>query len=104
VGINNNPSRPQLDFGLTVHVIILDSVDQGGTFTSVNDPNVPGAGPTTAQLFGVNDSNIAAGFYTDAMGNNQGFEYNIDPKTFTPVTLPASFNAVMTTVTGINDG
>ena len=78
-------------------------MDQRGTFTSAIDPNVPGAGPTTAQLFGVNDSNIAAGFYIDAMGNTQGFEYHIDTKTFTPITLPACFNAVMTTVTGIND-
>src|ERR1039458_1580774 len=38
-------------------------VDQGNTFTQVNDPNTTGTGPTTNQLLGVNDNGTAAGFY-----------------------------------------
>jgi len=53
-------------------------------------------------LLSVNDSNVAAGFYIDKNGDTQGFTYNIAMKTFTPITLPASFNATMTTATGIN--
>jgi hypothetical protein len=48
-------------------------VDQGGVFTAVKDPSTPSPGPTTNQLLGVNDSDIAAGFFTDAGGNNEGY-------------------------------
>ena len=29
------------------------------------------------QLLGVNDHDVAVGFWTDAQGNNHGYEYNI---------------------------
>ena len=103
VGINNIPSPTTVGFWIDGNGNNFGFVDQGGTFTAVNNPNVPAMGPTTTQLLGVNDSNIAVGFYLDAMGNAQGFEYNISAKIFTSITLPGSFNAVMTTVTGIND-
>jgi hypothetical protein len=79
-------------------------VDQSGTFTSVSDPSTPvDPGAMVNQLLGVNDNNVAAGFYVDAAGNTQGYTYNLTTTTFTPITLPGSFNATDTTVTGIND-
>jgi hypothetical protein len=77
-------------------------VDQSSTFTSVVNPSTP-ATPNTNQLLGVNDSNIAVGFYLDGSGNAQAYEYNIGAATFTPITLPSADDAVMTTATGIND-
>lgn len=77
-------------------------VDQSGTFTSVTDPNV-GSAPTTTQLLGVNDSNVAVGFYVDGGGNAQAFLYNIGSTTFTAITLPIADDATMTTATGINN-
>ncbi|MGH7046676.1 MAG: VPLPA-CTERM sorting domain-containing protein [Stellaceae bacterium] len=57
-------------------------VDQGGTFTNVNNPNTAATPPTFNQLLGVNDSNVAVGFYTDAAGVTHGHTYNIAGKTF----------------------
>jgi hypothetical protein len=77
-------------------------VDRSNTFTSVINPSTPAA-PNTNQLLGVNDSNVAVGFYVDGSGNAQAYEYNIGAATFTPITLPSADDAVMTTATGIND-
>ncbi|HMD64467.1 MAG TPA: PEP-CTERM sorting domain-containing protein [Stellaceae bacterium] len=57
-------------------------VDIGNTFTPVNNPNTPATGITVNQLLGVNDSNVAVGFYTDAAGVTHGYTYTIATKTF----------------------
>ena len=78
-------------------------VDHDGKFTNVVDPNAPKAGgatPTVQQLLGVNDENIAVGFYTDSAGNNHGFTYNINSGGFNAVNI-AGYSSV--TATGIND-
>jgi hypothetical protein len=59
-------------------------VNQGGTYTIVNNPNTPAATPVFNQLLGVNDGNVAVGFYTDANGANHGYTYTIGAKTFSP--------------------
>lgn len=78
-------------------------VDQSGTFTQVKDPNTPATGPTNNQLLGVNNGDIAAGFYTDGAGNNHGYLYDIGAKSFTELTLPAADNATSVTATGVDD-
>lgn len=78
-------------------------VDHDGQFTNVVDPNAPkpAAGtPSVEQLLGVDDFNLAAGFYTDAAGNNHGFIYNINNNSFNPVVING-FTSL--TATDIND-
>lgn len=75
-------------------------VDQAGTFTTVNNPNTGTTFPMINQLLGVNDSNIAVGFYTGAAGVNHGYTYNIAAKTFSPVDDPGAVN---TTAAAINN-
>jgi PEP-CTERM motif len=57
-------------------------VEQGGTFTPVNNPNTAVTPPTFNQLLGVNNSNIAVGFYTDGAGVTHGYTYNIGTMAF----------------------
>ena len=57
-------------------------VDIANTFTPVNNPNTPAMGVMVNQLLGVNGSNVAVGFYTDAVGVTHGYTYNIAGKTF----------------------
>ena len=58
-------------------------VDHGGVFTNVNNPNTPPLAPVFLnQLLGVNNSNIAVGFYVDAGGGTHGYTYNITTNTF----------------------
>ncbi len=102
VGINNNASPITVGFWIDGSGNNFGFVEQGGTFTTVSDPNAA-TGQTVTQLLGVNDNNIAAGFYLDMNGYAQAFTYSIAGNSFTPVTLPSSYNAVQTTATGINN-
>jgi probable HAF family extracellular repeat protein len=98
VGINSLASPVTVGFWIDGNNNNFGFVDQNGTFTSVSDPNTSPTAPFT-QLLGVNNSDIAAGFYVDLNGNAQGFTYNIATAQFTPVMDP---NGTSTTATGIN--
>ena len=75
--------------------------DVNGTFYQVIDPNTPNVTVPTNQLLGVNDQDIAVGFYVDAAGNSHGYTFNI--KTFTySQNVNAPF-ATSTTTAAIND-
>lgn len=60
-------------------------VDVGGHFRTADFPTGSPAAPPVDQLLGVNDQDIAVGFYTDANGNNHGYEYNIRSGRFSTV-------------------
>ncbi|MBV9227535.1 MAG: PEP-CTERM sorting domain-containing protein [Acidobacteriaceae bacterium] len=102
VGINSNSSPTTVGFWVDANANNFGFVKQGNTFTSVSNPNTQ-TGTMFTQLLGVNNNNIAVGFYADANGNFQGYSYNIATAQFTAINLPASFNAGMTTATGINN-
>jgi hypothetical protein len=101
IGINNNASPVTVGFWVDGIGNNFGFVDQGNSFTSVKDPNTPGSAPSLNQLLGINDHNVAAGFYTNAAGVNQGYLYNISTGTFSPVLGP---NGASTVATGINNG
>lgn len=99
VGITPNSSNTTVGFWVDNNGNNFGFVDQSNAFTSVSDPNAN----MFTQLLGVNDTGTAAGFYADMNGDFQGFLYTLAGGLFTPVTLPASFNATMTVATGVND-
>ncbi len=72
-------------------------VDQSGTFTSVFNPATTGT-PTTNQLLGLNNSNIAAGFYNDAAGNAHAYLYNIATHAFSSIIVPGATSATATDI------
>ena len=49
----------------------------GRNFHTVNFPTSDNATPPVDPMLDVNDSDITAGFYTDAQGINHGYTYNI---------------------------
>jgi hypothetical protein len=61
--------------------------EQGGVFHMVNNPATPSCGATPDpcdpnvitenQLIGVNNANLAVGFYNDIHGNSHGYTYQI---------------------------
>jgi hypothetical protein len=102
VGINNNSSPSTVGFWVDNAGNNFGFVKQGSSFTSVSNPNTP-VGTLFNQLLGVNDHNVAVGFYIDANGNSEAYSYNVAGANFAAITLPTGFNAVMTTATGINN-
>ena len=62
----------------------------GGRFHSVNFPTGNNASPQVDQLLGVNDHDIAVGFYTNAQGGNRGYTYDIRTRTFNRVLVPGA--------------
>ena len=80
--------------------------EQGGVFHMVNNPATPNCGATQNpcdmnvitenQLIGVNNANLAVGFYNDIHGDSHGYTYNIPTNTFSPDIL---FPGAVSTVT-----
>ena len=62
----------------------------GDHFHTVNFPTGDNASPQVDQLLGVNDHDVAVGFYTNGQGSNRGYEYNIYTRTFTRVLVPGA--------------
>jgi hypothetical protein len=65
-------------------------VDMGGRFTRVDFPTTDNANPPVNQLLGVNNRNVAVGFYVNGQGQTRGYEYDIAHKSFTRVTVPGA--------------
>jgi hypothetical protein len=76
-------------------------VEFGGKFRNADFPTGAPASPPVDQLLGINDSDIAVGFYTDAAGNNHGYEYRVGGR-FSSVVDPAAPGASLTAA-AIND-
>jgi CHRD domain len=77
---------------------------RGGRYHIADFPAGSAASPAVDQLLGVNDDDIAVGFWTDAAGNTHGYEYNIGTGRFSSVTDPAAPGASLTAAAINNDG
>jgi hypothetical protein len=64
-----------------------------GRFHNVNFPTGTPASPPVDQLLGVNNSDIAVGFFTNRSGVNRGYEYNIRTGQFSRVLPPGATNS-----------
>ena len=79
-----------------------------GSYHNVNFPTGDNASPQVDQLLGINDHDVAIGFYTNGQGGNRGYEYNIHTRQFTRVLPPGftsstSLHSPSLTAAGIND-
>ena len=78
--------------------------EQGGAFHEVNYPSTPPTTPAVNQLLGVNNSNVAVGFFVDAAGITHGYTYNIGANSFSsPINDPAAGVGNSTTTAAINN-
>jgi hypothetical protein len=59
--------------------------EQNGKYHTADFPTGDPASPPVDQLLGVNDHDVAVGFWTDGQGNNHGYEYNIKTHRFSTV-------------------
>jgi hypothetical protein len=73
---------------------------ESGRFTSVGFPPGDSSRPPVNQLLGVDDHDVAIGFYTDAQGRDHGYRYDIATRRFSPVLVPG---AASVTAAAINN-
>jgi hypothetical protein len=73
-----------------------------GHFRQADFPTNDPASPVTDQLLGVNDFDVAVGFWVDGQGNNHGYEYNINTNRYSSVVDPQNKMAALQ-ATAIND-
>ena len=73
---------------------------EDGRFTSVGFPPGDSSSPPVNQLLGVDDHDVAVGFYTDAQGHDHGYRYDIATRRFSPVLVPG---AASVTAAAINN-
>jgi hypothetical protein len=59
-------------------------------FSPVSFPTFNNASPAVDRLLGVNDHDVAVGFYIDRQGHRHGYRYDIAARTFTAVTVPGA--------------
>lgn len=103
VGINSIASPTTVGFWIDGNGNNFGFVDQNGSFTSVKNPNTATTVPSTNQLLGVNNGNIAVGFYTDGAGVTHGYTYNIAAGSFS-ANIDDPMAVGNTTATAINNG
>jgi hypothetical protein len=72
----------------------------GKHFFTADDPHA--AKPVTDQLLGVNDSDVAVGFYNDAKGNAHPYQYNIANHHYREISVSGGGTSV--TAAAINNG
>ena len=72
-----------------------------GKFHTVNFPTSDNSNPAVNQLLGVNDSNVAVGFYNDSAGNSHGYLYSINNHHFRALNVPS--NVTSDTAAAINN-
>ena len=102
VGINSNASPTTVGFWIDGNGNNFGFVNQNGSFTPVMNPNTAMTVPSTNQLLGVNNGNIAVGFYTDGAGATHGYTYNIAAGTFS-ANIDDPMAVGNTTTTAINN-
>jgi len=80
--------------------------ERNGSFHRVQFPTGDNANPVVDQLLGVNDHDVAVGFYTNGGGLNRGYTYNIRTHQFGRVWVPGyptGVSAPSTTAAAINN-
>jgi hypothetical protein len=77
---------------------------RNGHFHEVNFPTGDPASPPVDQLLGVNDQDVAVGFFTNGQGDNRGYEYNIISHGFSRVLQPGHPGASLTAAAINNRG
>ena len=74
-----------------------------GRFFEVNFPTGTPAKPPVDQLLGVNNNDVAVGFFTNSSGVNRGYTFNIRTRKFSRVQAPGAGLGPSLTATAINN-
>ena len=105
-GLNNRGVTVGFWSGMNNANLVDDNhgfVSVHGHFRTADFPTGAAASPPVDQLLGVNDSDIAVGFWADAAGNNHGYEYDINRGRFSSITQPGVTSLIATAINNRGD-
>jgi hypothetical protein len=94
LGPNGQGAPQDANFGA-----VRQPVGKNFGFIDTTDPLTAGL-PQADQTLGINNSNVAAGFYLDANGNSHGYTYNLATSAYTEIKIGGAGTIA---ATGIND-
>lgn len=77
---------------------------RNGKYHVADFPTGSASNPPVDQLLGVNNNNIAVGFWTDTAGNTHGYEYDINTNRYYTVTDPSAPSDSLTAAAINNHG
>lgn len=106
-GLNNSGTK--VGFYVDANNNQLGFFQKGVNYTKVMDPNSPpvatssNGNPSVNQLLGINDHDVAVGFYTDANNVNHGYTYDVDTGHSTEITVPGLPTGSSVTASAINN-
>ncbi|MGO9958043.1 MAG: hypothetical protein ACLP50_19090 [Solirubrobacteraceae bacterium] len=75
----------------------------GRRFHTVNFPTTDNSTPPVNQLLGVNDFDVAVGFYTDGAGASHGYTYNIFTNHYQLLSIPGAQDVTAAAINNRNE-
>jgi probable HAF family extracellular repeat protein len=102
-GINDNGVLVGFDSSMNNANLVNDNhgwYKLHGRFFTADFPTTSAANPPVDQLLGVNDNNLAVGFFTDATGVNHGYQLDISNGQYKEITVSGFSNI---TTSGVNN-
>ena len=75
----------------------------GGAFHRVAFPAASNSSPPVNQLLGVNNRDVAVGFYNDAQGNSHGYTFSIRGHRFHAVNIPGAASVTAAAINNSGD-
>ena len=78
-------------------------VNVSGIWSNYRHPRGLGEGKSVTELLGVNNSDVAVGFYTNSSGVNEAFSLNLVTGKYHAIDPPGGTNAVATSIAGRGD-
>ena len=77
--------------------------ERGGVYYSVDFPTASNSGPPVNQLLGVNDSDVAVGFYTDGNGDTHGYTYGINSNRYREIVINGATSVTAAAINNRDD-
>ncbi len=77
--------------------------ERNGIYYSVDFPTASNSTPPVNQLLGVNDRDVAVGFYTDSNGDTHGYTYDIRTNRYREVTIDGATDVTAAAINNSGD-
>ncbi|MBV9718109.1 MAG: hypothetical protein JOZ77_02235 [Candidatus Eremiobacteraeota bacterium] len=103
VATSLNNSKATAGWEVSKQGAIFGFILQGGVWTIYKDQKLRGGTSNVTELLGINDADLAVGFFTDEYGIDHAFELNATVGKFHGITPQGAYSAAATGINGKGD-